>query len=212
MVESVKSLGLPVCVKPFLSNATYDSNFENSLKDFSLLFAAEKGGISVDETCIHKLAHLEVFGEAVCRYKPQDITWCQKLLYHQPAGVTAAFTEDSSAYLKVWYKSTGILIRIPRWNYHEKLMTISSGDHGGTSETDDDGMVKDFKDIIQDYDDIVQEETQQLLDQIKELLENKCINKVQGLVDLLKKMQVKLNSNAVNVSEQVNSIIMLYKV
>ena len=149
---------------------------------------------------------MEVFGEAVCRYKPQDITWCQKLLYHQPAGVTAAFTEDSSAYLKVWYKSTGILIRIPRWNYREKLMTISSGDHGGTSETDDDGMVKDFKDIIQDYDDIVQEETQQLLDQIKEVLENKYINKVQGLVDLLKKMQVKLNSNAVNVSEQVNSI------
>ena len=53
MVESVKSLGLPVCVKPFLSNATYDSNFEYSLKDFSLLFAAEKGGVSVDESCIH---------------------------------------------------------------------------------------------------------------------------------------------------------------
>ena len=207
VVESAKSLGLPVCVKPFLNNATYDENFNYALKDFSLLFAKEKEGISHCESRIHQLAHLEVFGEAVCRYRPQAITWCQQLLYHQPAGATAVFTEDYSAYLRVWYKYTGILIRIPRLSsYRETLIAISSGEHGGRSETDDDGMVKDFKDVIHDYEDIVQEETQQLLDQVKELLDNKHINEVQGLVDLLKEMKIKLKSNTMDVREQVNSI------
>ena len=86
------------------------------------------------------------------------------------------------------------------------LIAISSGEHGGGSETDDDRMVKDFKNVIHDYEDIVQEETQQLLDQVKELLDNKYINGVQGLVDLLKEMKIKLKSNAMDVREQVNSI------
>ena len=211
VVESAKSLGLPVCVKPFLSNATHDNNLMYALKDFSLLFAEEKDGISADESHVHKLEHLEVFGEAVCRYKPQDITWCQEVLYHQPAAVTAAFTELGSADLKVWYKSAAILIRIPRWStYREKLIAISSGDHDGANleanTTAEDGAVNDFKDVIENYEDIVQEETQQLLDQVKELLDNEYINEVEGLVELLNKMQIKLNSNAMNAREQLESI------
>ena len=126
VVESAKLLGLPVCVKPFLSNATHDDSFKYALKDFSLLFVEKKDGISADESRIHKLEHLEVFGEAICRYKPQNITWCQELLYNQPAAATAAFTEDGYANLKVWYKSAAILIRVPRWStYREKLIAIS---------------------------------------------------------------------------------------
>ena len=186
MVESTKLLGLPVRIKPFLSNATHDDSFKYALKDFSLLFVEKKDGISADESRIHKLEHLEVFVEVVCRYKPQNITWCQELLYRQPAAATAAFTEDGYANLKVWYKSAAILIRIPRWStYHEKLIAISSGDNNGVNldvnKTDEDGAVKDFKDVIEDYEDIVQEETKQLLDQVKELLDNEYVNEVEGL-------------------------------
>ena len=96
--------------------STPDSSFKYALNDFSILFAEENYGINTDESGIHVLEHLEVLGEAVCRYKPQYITWCQEVLYHQPAAVTTAFTEFGSANLKVWYKSAAILIRIPGWS------------------------------------------------------------------------------------------------
>ena len=66
--------------------------------------------------------------------------------------------------------------------------------------------MKDFRDVIHDYEDIVKEETKQLLDQVKKLLDNEYVNEVEGLVELLNKMQVKLDSNAMNAREQVDSI------
>ena len=48
-------------------------------------------------------------------------------------------------------------------------------------------MVEDFKDII--HEDLIEEETQQLLDQLKDLLNIKCINEVEGLADLLKEIK-----------------------
>ena len=109
---------------------------------------------------------------------------------HQPAGVARPRGGDSKK-LKVWYKSAAILIRIPRWSDHrQKLIAISTGEYCGvteTSKTGEAGAVEDFKDII--HEDIVQEEAQQLLDQLKDLLDIKCINEVEGLVDLLKEIK-----------------------
>lgn len=184
-----------VCVRPFLSHHIYDGNFNYALKDFSVLFVTnnnEYDGLDYDKSCVHALVSLQMFGDVTCRYRPQDITWCQELLYHEPAAATAVYkntdTPDFLAYgkdpsLVLWYKSAAILIRIPKWsNYRQKLIAISTGNYcvkAKAVETDEeDGMVKDFKDIIQDYDDIIQEETQQLLDQIKELLDNDHISKV----------------------------------
>ena len=205
MVESAKSLGLPVCIKPFLSNTGNYGNFNYALKDFSLTFVEEEE-ISSAESHAHQLTHLEMFGEAVCRYKPESITWCQELSYHQPAGATAASREED--YLKnlmVWYKAVAILIKIPKWsNYRQKL---STGEHCSIkTKPDKDGVVEDFKDVIQDYKDIIQEETKQLLGQVEELLDNEYINKVEGQADLLRKMQIKLGSNTLNAKEQVECI------
>ena len=171
MVESAKSLGLPVCVKPFLSDQQRfadDSNYnaQYALKDFSKLFCKS------DEIGEHEYgtnqAYLKLFGKAVCRYNEQDITWCQKLSCHQPTA--AAVKYGNKATLKVWYKSAALLIRIPNWSnyYRQKLTKISTGEccmpKAGT--TDEDGIVKDFKGIIHDCKDIMQEETKQMLDEV----------------------------------------------
>ena len=81
VVESVKSLGLPVCVKPLLSgDDAYDRNFKYALKDFSQSMFVDRYP-SVDDVRdgYHHLEPLQMFGGATCRYKPQDITciWCQ---------------------------------------------------------------------------------------------------------------------------------------
>ena len=102
----------------------------------------------------------------------------------------------NNASVDLWYKSAAILIRIPRWSrYRQKLIATSTGEYCGVTETDDDGMVKGFEDIFQDHECIVQEETQKLNDQFKELMDNKSINEVKGLVDMLKELQMKLNSH-----------------
>ena len=166
LVESAKSLGLPVCVKPFLSNNRGDENFDYALEDFSQRM--------YEEDCIgylgdgdHRVEPLQLFGAAMCRYRSQDITWCQELLFQQPAGAAMHYGNEAS--VDLWYKSAAILIRIPKWSeYRQKLIAISTGEYCRTTEasgTDDDGMVKGFEDITQNYDDIIQEETQKLNDQ-----------------------------------------------
>ena len=62
-------------------------------------------------------------------------------------------------------------------------------------ETDENMMIKDFKDIIQDNEYIILEGTQQLLDEINEVQSNKYINEVQGLGDILKEMQMLLDNS-----------------
>ena len=62
-------------------------------------------------------------------------------------------------------------------------------------ETDENTMIKDFKDIIQDNEDIILEGTQQLLDEINEVQSNKYINEVQGLGDIVKEMQMLLDNS-----------------
>ena len=209
VVESAKSLGLPVCVKPFVSHEKHhEEDFNYVLKDFSQPFAKEEW-IDRDDSHLHELDYLQVFGDAICRCKSQDITWCQELSFHQPAGAAVAYGNDAS--LEFWYKSAAILIKIPKWSEsRQKLIAISTEGHcsieSGPSETGDDEMVKDFDDVIQDYEDIVQGETQQLLELVKKLLDNECINEVDGLVDMLKRMQMKLNSHATCVSEEVDNI------
>ena len=195
VVESAKSLGLSVCVKPFLSSdgggAYADDEVDRryALKDFSLLFGKNEDVDGQDDSCVHAFTYMKLFGDAACTYKPQDITWCQKLSCHQPAGVALAYGND--VMLKVWYKSAAILIRIPKWSDHrQKLIAISTGEYCGVTEaskTDEAGVVEDFKDII--HEDIVQEEAQQLLDELKDLLDMKCINEVEGLGDLLKEIK-----------------------
>ena len=213
VVESAKSLGLPVCVKPFLnSNSRLDESNEYALKDFSQQFVAKEGleMIDRDESSIHELSHLQLFSDATCRYKSQDITWCQRLLYCQPAGASMVYGNEPI--LEAWYKSAAILIRIPKWSeYRQKLIAISTGESCGihkASETDEDGSVKDFKDVIHDYEDIVQEETQQLLGQVKELLDVECINEVKELKDKLVSMRkfLKLNGLVKSPSKQVDVV------
>ena len=104
VAESAKSLGLPVCVKPFLNNDPYENKiFKYGLKDFSHTFTVD----STDESGYrdHDLKCLKVFGDSVCRYKTQGITWCQKLVYHQPAAVIMGY-----GIVDAWYKSAAILI------------------------------------------------------------------------------------------------------
>ena len=146
VVESAKSLGLPVCIKPFLDHV---DNFLYALKDFSNMFPKrDMTHLDDDDDNIC----LEVFGKALCRCRPEDITWCQKLVYQQPAGAVLAYGNEAS--LDVWYKSAAILIRIPKWSeYRQKLIAISTGENCGITEANDDGMVKDFKGVIQDYKD-----------------------------------------------------------
>ena len=107
VVESGRSLRLPICVKPFLSPDTADGVFKYGLKDFSRIFPKDDDISSESE---HQLECLELFGDAVCRYKSQDITWCQKLVYHQPAAAVIAYGNE--AIVDLWYKSAAILIRI----------------------------------------------------------------------------------------------------
>lgn len=58
----------------------------------------------------HHLEPLQMFGDATCRYNPQDITWCQELTFHQPAGALMHYGNEAD----LWYKSAAILIRIPK--------------------------------------------------------------------------------------------------
>ena len=207
VVESAKSLGLPVCVKPLLSNNRHDKNFDYALKDFSQhMFDEGCVGSLEDE---HRIKPLQLFGDAICRCKSQDITWCQDQLYYtQPAG--AALHYGNEATVDLWYKSATILVRIPKWGeYRQKLIAVSTGESCGitvASTTHGDVMVKDFADIFQDYEDIVREETQKLNDQFKDLLDNECNNEVEGLVDMLRIMQMKLNGHTFSLSERADNI------
>ena len=189
VVESARSLQLPICVKPFLDHDTADGVFKYGLKDFSHVFPREDDIRSEFE---HQLESLELFCDAVCRCKSQDITWCQELVHCQPAA--AVFAYGNEATLDLWYKSAAILIRIPKWSdYRQKLIAISTGEYcGEASATDEDGAVKDFKDVIYNYEDILQEEIQQLVVIVKELLANECISEVEELTDKLKQIEMML--------------------
>ena len=94
LIESAKSLGLPVCVKPFLSSdgcgAYADDQVDRryALKDFSLSFSKKNDD---QDYCVDVFTYVKLFGDAVCTYEAEDITWCQKLSCHQPAGVALAY-------------------------------------------------------------------------------------------------------------------------
>ena len=156
VAESAKSLGLPVCVKPFLTNYTYDENFKYALKDFVQQFPVFE--YQEEDLINDEFRNLKMFGDATCRYKPQDITWCLKLSLGQPTGASCVYGNES---LELRYKSAAILIRVPKWSeYRQKLIAISIGESCSVKpETSDDGIIQDFKDVIHDYEDIVQEET-----------------------------------------------------
>ena len=178
VAESAKSLGLPVCVKPFLSNNRADENFGYALKDFSQRMSLKD---CYDEENA-EFDPLQIFGDDLCRFKSQDITWCQNLLYHQPAGVTMRYEDEVS--LDLWYKSAAILIRIPKWSeFCRRLIAISTGDCYDITGAED-GAVKEFNDIMQD---VVHDEVQGLNKQINELLD---ISAVEELMDELKKIQI----------------------
>ena len=186
VVESAESLGLPVCVKPFLSDGT-NQHFHYSLKDFSHVFTS---GDCKFYDRLHEFECLNLFRNAVCRWKQQNITWCQRLVCHQPAGAIGAYGNDGAL---VWYKSAAILIRIPKWSeYRQKLIAISTGENCGISDATykEDGVVKDFEDVIQEYEDVVEEETQQHV-LFKELLDNEFIS--QSAKDMLKEIQMMLH-------------------
>ena len=121
VVQSARSLGLPVCVKPFLHSWMED---EYALKDFSQPFVQEDY-LNYEGDGVYN-PNVLMFGDATCRYKPEDITWCQELLYHQPAGAALIYGNKES--LGIWYKCAAILIRIPKWgDYRQKLAAMSTG-------------------------------------------------------------------------------------
>ena len=140
VAESAKSLGLPVCVKPFLSEDVVDyKEFDYALKDFSKFFAK-------NEYLETHYPIIAMFGDATCVCKPGDITWCQKLSYHQPAGAALAYGNEAD--LGLWYKSAAILIRIPKWSeFRQRLIAVSTGECCDVTGAED-GMIRDFKDII----------------------------------------------------------------
>ena len=194
VAESAKSLGLPVCVRPFLGQDYTHDCFLYGLKDFSNVFHSGDMDRVFGEDYDKDVECLQVFGKAICRCKSQDITWCQKLVCHQPAGAVLAY--GNQAYLDLWYKSAAILIRIPKWSeYRQKLIAISTGENRDNTKASeiDDGVVKDFKDVIQEYEDFVEEETQQHV-LFKELLDNHYISKSEEVKDKLKQIQSMLYS------------------
>ena len=185
VAEGAKSLGLPVCIKPFLSNNRHDEDeiFVYAFKKFSQHM--------VEKDDEGRFDPLQMFGDALSRFKARDITWCQKLFYHQPAGATIHYGNEAT--LDLWYKSAAILIRIPKWSeFRQRLIAVSTGECCDITGAED-GMVNDFKGIIQE--DIIHEEIQELNKQIKESLDDQYINEVKGVVDVLKGMQHKLNGH-----------------
>ena len=144
VVESVKSLGLPVCVKPFLDNDRRDDqNFCYAFKEFSRCMYEDD--IPEDLFDGYNVDPLHMFGDALRICKAQDITWCQKLSYDQPAGAALHYGNEAS--VDLWYKSAAILIRIPKWSeFRQRLIAISTGECCDITGAED-GMVKDFKDI-----------------------------------------------------------------
>ena len=124
---------------------------------------------------------LQIFGDDICRFKSQGITWCQNLLYHQPA-----MRYKDVVSLDLWYKSAASLIRIPKWSeFHQRLIAISTGDCYDITGAED-GAVKEFNDIMQD---VVHDEVQGLKKQINELLD---ISAVEELMDELGNIEIKL--------------------
>ena len=214
VVESAKSLGLPVCVKPFLSNNRGDENFEYAFKDFSQCTSMfEEGCLGYLDD--HQVEPLQLFGNTICRYKAQDITWCQELFYHQPAG--AALHYGNNASVDLWYKSAAILIRIPKWSeYRQKLIAVSTGEYSSVNTADEMGdhdseVMKDFGNIFQDSNEIVQKEIQELNDQFEELLGNPHVNEIEGLMDILKTMQTKLLKSQAHTACQLADMIYCFK-
>ena len=201
IVESAKSLGLPVYIKPFLSNNRNDGNFCYALKYFSQGFVKYYKHIESFQNDFRllfddaleqnrKVDTLQMFGNVLSRFKTQDIIWCQKLLHHQLAGATNC-RHDGISSLDLWYKSAAILIKIPKWSeFCQKLVAISTGESCRITGTED-GTENDFKDIIQD--DVVHGELQELDKQIQVFICNKYIHAVEGLVDVLKSIQIKVN-------------------
>ena len=157
VVESAKSLGLPVCVKPFVDNDyREDQDFCYAFKEFSQCMYEDD--IPGDVNLCYDVEPLQMFGNALSICKAQDITWCQELSYHQPAG--AAYHYGNEASVDLWYKSAAILIRIPKWSeFRQRLIAISTGECCDITGAED-GMVKDFKDIIKE--DVVHEKIQDL--------------------------------------------------
>ena len=177
LAESAKSLGLPIYVRPFLSYKKENLNFKYAFKEFSQQLYEDFG--------FGKLYHgngvnpSQLFGDAFCICKAQDITWCQKLLYHQPAEATLHYRKEPSVDLQ--HKSSAILIRIPE--FRQKLVAVSTGECCDLTAAED-GMIKDFKDIVQELN-VFHEEMQELNKQIKALLDNQHIDAAEGLVDKL---------------------------
>ena len=70
VVESAKSLGLPVCVKPFLSSDGFDEYADDqddrryALKNFSLSFGKIENACSGDDYCAHAITYAKMFGDA----------------------------------------------------------------------------------------------------------------------------------------------------
>ena len=62
-----------------------------ALKGFSQQFVEEQWVNSKGED-----PHVPLFGGATCRYKPEDITWCQELVYQQPAAAAVAYGNEKS--------------------------------------------------------------------------------------------------------------------
>ena len=184
VAESAKSLGLPVYIKPFLSNNRGAENFNYVDKKFSkhVYTYFDPGDLYHG----HYVDPMQMFGNALSIWKAQDITWCQKLLYHQLAGAAMHYGNQGS--VDLWYESAAILIHVPNWSqFCQKLIGISTEECCNIEYE----IVKGFKDSIQD--DTLQGEIQELNKQIEALLENQFINAVQGLVAVLKGIQIKLN-------------------
>ena len=90
------------------------------------------------------------------------------------------------------------------------MIARSTGESCGITnaiEIDDDGVVRDFGNIIQNYDDIMEGEAQKMDITFKELLDNERVKEVEGLVNVLEKMQAKLNSNDFPVRERAHYIL-----
>ena len=88
VVESAKSLGLPVCVKPFLHCWMED---KYALKDFSQPFVQEEY-LNYEGDGVYN-ANVLMFGDATCRYKP-----CRG--HHMVSGAIVSSTSWSSC--NIW--------------------------------------------------------------------------------------------------------------
>ncbi|XP_065898927.1 uncharacterized protein [Dysidea avara] len=120
--NSAKLLGLHVHIKPLL-NSGYALRKPDDFKHGDFYYDEYD-----DEQSL-----CEMFGQNLCKYRREGITWCQNPHFNEPAAAMLCYGNEPR--LEVFYKAAVILIGIPNWSKSRQqlVMLIEGKDQSGTS-------------------------------------------------------------------------------